>query len=145
MMRALILFLICLPTFLWGQNHESKREKIQNLKIAFITAEINLNSDESSKFWPIYNEAEDKIHDLRKQRYSAYIKYIKGKTENEISEIDAKKFIDIMTDCDQQELVIKEKLLNDLGKAVSYRKIVKLKKAEEDFKQKLLDQYRKQK
>ena len=50
-----------------------------------------------------------------------------------------------MTDCDQQELIIKEKLFNDLGKAVSYKKIVKLKKAEEDFKQKLLDQYRKQK
>ena len=68
MMRALVLFLICLPTFLWGQNQDSKRERIQQLKIAFITTEINLNSDESSKFWPIYNVAEDKIYELRKLR-----------------------------------------------------------------------------
>lgn len=136
---------MCLPTLMWGQSQEAKREKIQQLKIAFITTEINLNSDESTKFWPIYNEAEDKIYDLRKQRHLAYTKYLKGKNENEISETDAKKFIEIMQDCDQQELVIKQKLYHELGKAVSYKKIVKLKKAEDDFKQKLLDQYRKQK
>ena len=35
---------------------KDKREKIQALKIAFITQKLELTTDEAQKFWPVYNE-----------------------------------------------------------------------------------------
>jgi replicative DNA helicase len=143
-MKKIILFLILIPTFVFAQNSENTREKIKQLKIAFITTELNLNSDESAKFWPIYNAAENKIFDIKKTRYQAYNKYIKDKKESEITEADAKKFIEIMDDCEKKIFDIKADLNQNLGNSITYKKIVKLKKAEEDFRQKLLEQYKRQ-
>ena len=42
-----------------------KAEKIQALKIAFITQKLQLSSAEAEKFWPVYNEYENEIKNLR--------------------------------------------------------------------------------
>ena len=42
-----------------------KAEKIQALKIAFITQKLQLTSVEAEKFWPVYNQYETEIKDLR--------------------------------------------------------------------------------
>lgn len=141
-MKQLVFLFLLIPTFIFAQNQENKREKIKQLKIAFITTELNLSSDESAKFWPIYTAAENEIHEVHTTRYLAFKKYIKDKKEADILESDAKKFIDIMDDCEKKIFDIKSKLNQDLGNSISYKKIVFLKKAEEDFKQKLLEQYR---
>jgi len=142
-MKNLIVLLLLIPSFMFAQKSESKREKIKQLKIAFITTELNLSSEESAKFWPIYNAADNEIFEIKKMRYKAYNTYIKGKKENEILEEDAKKFIDIMDRSEKQIFEIKSELNQELGKSISFRKIVNLKKAEDDFKQKLLEQYKK--
>jgi len=36
-------------------------EKIQALKIAFITQKLELTSDEAQKFWPVYGQYENEI------------------------------------------------------------------------------------
>jgi hypothetical protein len=141
-MKQLILLFLLIPTLFFAQKNESKREKIKQLKIAFLTTELNLSSEESAKFWPIYNAAENEIHEVNKIRYQAFTKYVKDKKESEILETDAKKFIDIMDDCEKKIFEIKSRLNHELGNSVSYKKIVYLKKAEEDFKQKLLEQYK---
>lgn len=142
MKHIAFLFLI-IPTLLFAQNNQQKREKIKQLKIAFITTELNLSSDDAAKFWPIYTAAENDIYEINKTKRQAFSKYVKDKKENEISENDAKKFIDIIDECDKKIFEIKSKLNQELGNSISYQKIVYLKKAEEDFKQKLLEQYRK--
>ena len=50
-----------------GENSKQDRhEKIEQLKITFITRELNLSSDEAQKFWPIYNEMSDKLKNENK-------------------------------------------------------------------------------
>jgi len=142
-MKQFIILFLLIPSFFYAQNHEEKREKIKQLKIVFLTTELNLDSDEAAKFWPIYNNAENEIYEISKVRYQSFKKYIKDKKESEITESDAKKYVELVQDCDKKILAIKAKLNADLGANVSYKKIVFLKKAEENFKQKLLEQYRK--
>lgn len=49
-----------------AQNGNGQRiEKIQALKIAFITQRLDLTSAEAEKFWPIYNEYEHELNNLR--------------------------------------------------------------------------------
>ena len=45
---------------------ETKAEKIQALKIAFITQKLQLTPDEAQKFWPVYNQYDNEIRSLPK-------------------------------------------------------------------------------
>jgi hypothetical protein len=44
-----------------------KLEKIESQKIAFLTNKLRLTPQESEKFWPVYNEYEDKRKELQKE------------------------------------------------------------------------------
>lgn len=67
-MKKYLLALFAIFTFsvVNAQNGNGQRiEKIQALKIAFITQKLDLTSSEAEKFWPIYNEYEHELNNLR--------------------------------------------------------------------------------
>lgn len=43
------------------ENRNQKTEKVQALKIAFITQKLELTSDEAQRFWPVYNRYEAEL------------------------------------------------------------------------------------
>lgn len=45
-------------------GREQKTEKVQALKIAFITQKLELTSDEAQRFWPVYNRYETEIRQV---------------------------------------------------------------------------------
>lgn len=64
------LLLIC--TFFLGSysfviaQPENKAEKVQALKIAFITQKLELTSAEAQNFWPVYNRYETDLRQVMK-------------------------------------------------------------------------------
>ncbi|CAN5317914.1 hypothetical protein BH09BAC2_BH09BAC2_06440 [soil metagenome] len=56
-----LLFLINSIGFLYAQDEEAakKNEKIQALKVAFITQKLELSSEDAQKFWPVYSRYEN--------------------------------------------------------------------------------------
>lgn len=65
-MKKYLLSLFAIFTFFFASAQNGQRnEKIQALKIAFITQRLDLTSAEAEKFWPIYNEYEVEINNLR--------------------------------------------------------------------------------
>ena len=44
---------------------QSPREKVKALKIAFMTKRLQLTPAEAKEFWPVYDEYEAKIEQLR--------------------------------------------------------------------------------
>ena len=67
-MKKYLLILFTLFTFslAHAQNGNGQRiEKIQALKIAFITQKLDLTSAEAEKFWPVYNDYEHELNNLR--------------------------------------------------------------------------------
>ena len=69
-MKKYILILLSLSgSFLFAnaQNENAQRAgKIQELKIAFITQKLELTPTEAEKFWPVYNQYDNEIRNLRK-------------------------------------------------------------------------------
>jgi hypothetical protein len=47
-------------------NDPKAGEKIQALKIAFITNKLQLTPEEAQKFWPVYNQYDNEIRSLPK-------------------------------------------------------------------------------
>jgi hypothetical protein len=123
----------------FGQ-HKKDWEKIKSLKVAYITEKLSLDSKEAQEFWPIYNEYEEKRHELMRKEHSQ----IKDKLENsdDLSEKEAKKLLTLKISIEEDEEELDKAFLLEVSKVTSAKKALLLLKAEEDFKRDLIKQYR---
>ena len=63
--------LICLTIFICTQvvaQETSKNEKIEAMKVGFITNKLELSAKEAQLFWPLYNEYNQKMDKLRNSK-----------------------------------------------------------------------------
>tara|TARA_R110000765_G_scaffold29758_5_gene70852 strand:- start:1178 stop:1615 length:438 start_codon:yes stop_codon:yes gene_type:complete len=139
-MNKYILSLFMLFTAISFGQHKKDWEKIKSLKVAYITEKLSLDSKEAQKFWPIYNEYEEKRHALIRKEHSQ----IKDKLENsdDLSEEDAKKLLTLKISIEEDEEELDKAFLMKVSKVTSAKKALLLLKAEEDFKRDLIKQYR---
>ncbi|WDO12535.1 sensor of ECF-type sigma factor [Flavobacterium sp. WW92] len=134
---TLILLAFALSASAQGND---KREQIKALKTAFITTELSLTSDEAAKFWPVYNSFDEKQFELKHQKMRALGKKIEG--IDSMSDKEALVVINQMEDYEEELFQNRRKLVSSLKSIISPVKILKLKKAEDDFNRKLLRQYK---
>jgi hypothetical protein len=120
---------------------KEKREQIKSMKVAFLTNELDLNSSEAEKFWPIYNSFEEKEFELKHLKMRSFIKrYREGK--DKITEKEAGFLLNQMETNEEEFYLLRKKFILNLKGILPASKIIKLKKSEEDFNRKLLLQYR---
>jgi len=137
----LILFLITLNGFTQSRFKE-KKEQIRALKIAFITDELKLTTDEATKFWPLYNNFEEKQRELKQQKIRSYMKRFESGEVEKMSDKEATNFLNQMENTEDEMYQLRKKFVSNLKDILPPIKIIKLKKVEEDFNRKLLQQYR---
>lgn len=142
-MKKLVLTLLLLITCeIYAQPDRS--EKIKAIKTAYITEQLDLSASEAEKFWPVYNDYEEKMHSLRKNGRREVYKKIKDGIDS-MSDAEANMLLDKFLDFKAKELRNNEELVSSLRKVLSPKKILKLKKVEEDFKKKLLERLKRRK
>ena len=136
----IIIFLLSIHIFAQPSRGE-KKEQIKALKVGFITNELALTPDEASKFWPIYNAFEDKQFELRHQKMKAFKERMDSDLDK-MSEKEASALLAQMESNEDELYQIRKKFIVSLKGVLPPVKIIKLKKAEDDFNRKLLQQYR---
>ena len=135
------MFLISF-SFYAQNDKDEKREKIKAYKVSFLTTELELTSTEAEKFWPIYNAFDDKQYELRHEKMKTYLRKLDDDKINSISEKEAASLLCQIESTDKELYLLREKYMSNLKKILSAKKILKLKKSEDDFNRKLLKQYR---
>lgn len=140
---TLLIFFISASSFaqVTGKFKE-KKEQIKALKVSFITTELNLTPDEAAKFWPLYNAFEDKQHDIRKSKLKNFMDRNEDDSIDKLSEKEATSILTQLESTDEELYQLKKKFIVNLKNILPATKILKLKKAEEEFSKKLLQQYR---
>ncbi len=137
--HLLIVSLLLLASVMsYGQG---KRDKIRSLKVAFITEALALTPAEAEKFWPLYNAFEDRQFDIRKQK----LRNLRERFDANPESLTDKEALALLTDMDETEEQLHEtrkKFSQSLRGVLSPVKILKLRKAEDDFNRRLLRQYR---
>ena len=113
---------------------QGNKDKVEEMRVAFITKKLELSTSESEKFWPLYNEYNDKIKALRKNLRQSYRKAPDNMTEKEAEELYQ---LDIKTK--QAEAELHKQYSEKIKTVIGAKKIVMLRSAEEEFKQKVLD------
>lgn len=134
----LAILLFCLPV-VFAQKDEvkmSKKEKIERLKIGFITNELDLTKEQSEKFWPVYNEMSTKLSTERKTQRKL-VKEMKDNYES-LSESDCKTKSTAIFSSEIREAELKQKYNDQIAGIIGYKKAAKLLSLEQRFKRELL-------
>ena len=142
MRRILFILLLLMTTGIYAQRGGGP-EKIKALKTAHITTALNLTAAEAEKFWPIYNQHEEQMEAMKRQQRQEIASVVRGNIGN-LSDSDANALIDKMINLKSQELEFQKALIADLKKVIPPQKILRLHRAEEEFKKMLLDKFKQQ-
>jgi len=117
-----------------GGGPGMKQEKIEAMKVGFITQKLDLSTEEAQKFWPVYNKYQDELKVIRESRRND----IEGKSMETMSDKDVEKLIDNELQRRQQEVDLIKKYTVELKKVIPTRKVALLMRLEEDFKREVL-------
>ena len=126
-------------SFAQGPGPDAKnRDKIEAMKIAFITDKLDLSSDEAKVFWPVYNEFEGKMKLIFDTRRENHKKMRDGDlSDKELNEIAENRF-----QLDEQELLLKREYHTKFVEVLGIQKTMKLYHAEQQFKKELVRKMR---
>ncbi len=144
-MRKIIFTLLLLALSMGDLNaqQQNRREKLKAYKTAFITEKLDLSSKEAEKFWPIYNEFDDKMFELKVLKRKEGRKQIMEKGGvDALNNEDAEKLLRKLIQNDQAILDAKKELFKRLKNVISPNKILKLNGVDHEFNKKLLDEFK---
>ncbi|MDG1697954.1 MAG: sensor of ECF-type sigma factor [Polaribacter sp.] len=137
------IFLFCVLS-VFGQAKKEIKEKIRTLKIAYLSNQLNLTSNEAERFWPIYNAYDKEQHLLRIKFRLEIRKAIKEKGNIDmLSEEKAENLLLLKLKNDKKIYESKKDFINKIQKVISYKKIIKLQLAEIEFGRKIMNKYKK--
>jgi hypothetical protein len=147
---ALLGLVLFLTPVVYGQPGGDKRaikqereEKIEQLKIAFITKELDLTSTEAEKFWPAYNAMSAALKNEKKNRNkkSAALK----QNYETMTDAEVKRDSEAILDSEIKEVTLKKEHMAKVAAIIGYKKTVKLLNVEQRFKRELLQKLKERK
>jgi len=136
---TLLITAIAFTLSTFAQHKEmdkNKREQIEAQKVAFITKRMELTPDEAKVFWPVYDQYDKQLHELRKE-YRESMKS-KGKDLSELSDAEIEVLIDKEIEIKEEELNVRKEMHTELKKLIGPRKVAMLYRAEKEFHRELL-------
>jgi hypothetical protein len=136
-----LLFLL-VTVFAFSQDAEDRIERVKALRIAYISDKLDLTPEEAQKFWPIFNQFDDKQAELHKQKRQMMHK-LRPENAATLSEKESAKLIEEDEKIESQIQQNKRQLAKDLQGVIPNQKILMLRQIEIEFKQKLLKQIQK--
>ncbi|WP_338763710.1 hypothetical protein WAF17_20270 [Bernardetia sp. ABR2-2B] len=115
-----------------GRGNEEMSEQLKAMRVAMITQNLNLSSDEAAKFFPIYNEYSTKRENIKKQ-----LKQNRREGRRLTGaklEASFKKTFELR----EQELELEKLYFEKFKTVVSVEKIMELYRTERQFRRMLL-------
>ena len=143
-MRTIILFnlliLYSLNSFAQLDKQE-KLKKLQEQKIEFFTKRLELTSQESRKFWPVYNDYQNRKNLISQERKNTVI-YFMENSEN-IGEEETADLLDKYINYQKKETKLLEVYTNKFREFLPEKKVIKVFILEVQFRQWLLKMHMK--
>jgi len=139
MKQIITILLLLFSTLIFSQDKDERIERVKALRVAYISDRLDLTPEEAQKFWPVFNQFDDKMDDLHKQKRKLIFKL---RPEN-ASNLSEKESAELMAEDDRLETEIqnnKKQLVKNLQGVIPNQKILMLRQIEIEFKQKLLKQ-----
>ena len=95
-------------------KYDEKKEQIKALKVGYITSELGLTTDEATKFWPIYNDYDDKQFELRHQKMKVFKNKLNDGSINKMTDKEALSFLTQMESNERVLYQLREKFNSNI-------------------------------
>lgn len=138
MIRLTILLFFCVFSFstvasAQGNKNNDRSEKVESAKIAYLTDKMELTAEQAQKFWPVYNEYQNKRRDIVNAYRSGYRQNVE-----ELTEQQARVRINELFQVREKELALEQEYAARYQRIISNRQLIKLYRGERDFTKLLL-------
>lgn len=121
-------------------SHEERMEKYRAEKVSFLTSRLDLTPSEAEKFWPVYNQMDKERWDAQKMRRNLENKV--SEAEESLSDNEIIKLTREYAGSLQQEGTLMTNYNEKLLKVLPPKKVLKLYKAENEFRMNMIRKYR---
>jgi hypothetical protein len=137
----MVVSILCLllSNLALAQNPKAM-DKVESARIALITERLELTPEQAEKFWPLYREYTERRQQLRKEFLSARSEI---KKDHQMTDEESKKLIDKGLDLKEKQLTLDRDYADKFNRVITSRQILQLRKAEDDFRQMLLERLEK--
>jgi hypothetical protein len=151
MKRGIIVLMVLSVFPLWqlkaqnqqnqNQNQNPNLDKLNAYKIAFFTRRLNLTSGEAEKFWPVYNEFQNKRIVIQTERQSLN----RNVNQNmlNMSEKEMTETGDRLISLQIQEASLAQEYHKKFREILSPAKVLRLYQAENQYRMQLLNELEK--
>jgi hypothetical protein len=126
---GIILFLN-MSTELIAQERREHYQRIEAIKVAFITKKLDLTTEEAQKFWPVYNNYQKELMVLMRKR----------REDRQKTDIDPNEKINVDLTYESRMLDLKKKYKKLYLKVIPAEKVLLLYQAEREFREHLIKQ-----
>lgn len=139
-----IAALLVIPFGIQAQNddkeHQDRWERYRSEKVAFLTDKLDLSPQEAQKFWPVYNGMDKERSDVQRERRELD-KQVREATEK-LSDNEITKLTRAYASNAEREGALATKYNEQFLKILSPQKVLKLYKAENEFRMYMFRKYR---
>ena len=133
-MSILLIFTMCLSVTLSAQRPNLSRnnpqrpnvERVKAVRVALLTHKMNLSTEESEKFWPVYNDYEKEQKKIRE-------KFQPNKNIMALDDASVEKHLLGLLDMEEELVKMKKKYYQNFSKIIGYRKVAILAKSDREF------------
>ena len=131
---SIVLVITLFSTILSAQNDSNqKKENIEARKIAFFTSKMDLNTEESLNFWPVVNEMNAELKEIRNKNAHGKMILMDKKSED-LSDKELEEILDARMQIGKEQMDIKIKYHEKFKKVLPIQKLAKFYQATREFK-----------
>jgi len=125
------------------ERPNDRRKEIEAHKVAYITTELQLSSEEAQAFWPVYNECQANQRAMRKasknkQERKGADGSVTRISIDDMTDDEVESMVDNQIIFQQKELDMKKECLALYREVLPIKKVAKLYHAERKFRKQLL-------
>jgi hypothetical protein len=124
-------------------RQEERRDNIQQQKVSFFTENLQLTPTESARFWPVYNDYQNRRDKITRDRNTLLQYYESNK--NNMTEEEAGELITKYIGFQQEEIGLMESYTKKFSEFLPPKKVMRIYISELDFKKWLLQNLRQNK
>jgi len=110
-------------------------ERVEAMKVAMITKQLNLSVEESQKFWPVYNQYREKEQELKRA-------YKPDRPLDSLSDKEAESQLQRHLERIDKEAALEIEYLQKVRQVLPARKVLKLHQVEAEFRKRLVNEVR---
>lgn len=119
---------------------QNPRERLKAMRVAFITQRVELSASQAQRFWPVFNELQDKLDDLDAEKKKLNHNTLQDHRSGELTDQQLRESMARNFEIEQEVLNLRKTYHDRFLGIISPKQVASLYMAEQAFKKFLIEE-----